>query len=132
MERVRIEGTEISYELRGEGEPVAFVHASPFVEWYRPRVDHPPGLITLHYHRQPPQLLGDGFAPLAVNADAATCARLLDHLGWDSVHLVGHSYGAIVALQLPHDAHARVRTMTLLEPAARAVSSSPEAVAALR
>jgi hypothetical protein len=42
---------------------VAFVHASPFVEWYRPLVDHLPGLITLHYHRQPPQQPGTGLRP---------------------------------------------------------------------
>lgn len=131
MERALIEGTEISYELLGQGEPVVFVHASPFVEWYRPLIGHLPGVATLLYHRRPSRQPGDGFAPLTVDADAATCARLLDHVGWDCAHVIGHSYGAVVALQLALDAPGRVRTLTLLEPAARGVSSSPEAAAAL-
>lgn len=133
MERVEIDGTEITYEVRGEsaGEPVLFVHASPFVEWYLPLIEWLPALSTVHYHRRPPQLPDGGVAPLTVAADAATSARLLDHLGWTSAHLVGHSYGAIVALQLALDAPDRVRTLTLLEPAARGASASPEAAAAL-
>jgi pimeloyl-ACP methyl ester carboxylesterase len=133
MEEIRIDGTEIRYQVKGEGGdgPVVFVHASPFVEWYGPLLDQLPGLTTLHYHRRPPQLPTGGFAPLTVAADAATCAGLLDHLGWDRAHVVGHSYGAIVALQLAHDRPARVATLTLLEPAARGASASPDAAAAL-
>jgi len=133
MERVRIDGTEVSYEVRGEGggTPVVFVHASPFVEWYGPLLDRLADHTTLHYHRRPPQLPAGGFAPLTVAGDAATCAGLLDHLGWDQAHVVGHSYGAIVALQLGLDLPTRVRALMLLEPAARGVSASPDATAAL-
>jgi pimeloyl-ACP methyl ester carboxylesterase len=44
---------------------------------------------------------------------------------------VGHSYGALVALQLAIDAPGRVRPMALLEPAARDISSSEQVAAAL-
>ena len=133
MERIRIDGTEVSYQVRGDGSgtPVVFVHASPFVEWYGPLIDELPGLTTLHYHRKPPQLPAGGFAPLTVAADAATCAALLEHLGWDRAHVVGHSYGSIVALQLALDHSGGVATLMLLEPAARGVSASPDATAAL-
>ena len=56
--------------------------------------------------------------------------RAARHLGWDRAH-VGHSYGAIVALQLALDLPARVCTLMLLEPAARGVSASPDTTAAL-
>ena len=133
MAQVRIDGIEISYEVRGEGggAPVVFLHASPFVEWYGPLLDRLVGQTTLHYHRRPPRLPAGGFVPLTVAADAGTCAGLLDHLGWDQAHVVGHSYGAIVALQLALDLPARVCTLMLLEPAARGVSASPDATAAL-
>jgi len=133
MAQIRIDGTDIRYEVRGDGggEPVVFVHASPFVEWYGPLLDQLAGLTTLHFHRRPPQLPAGGFAPLTVAADAATCAGLLDHLGWGRAHVVGHSYGAIVALQLALDLPARVCTLMLLEPAARGVSASPATAAAL-
>jgi pimeloyl-ACP methyl ester carboxylesterase len=132
METVHIDATEISYDVRGDGGPgIVFVHASPFVEWYLPLLDRLTGTTTLHYHRRPPRLPGGGYAPLTVAEDAATCARLLDHVGWTSAHAVGHSYGAIVVLELARAAPDRVHTLTLLEPAARGVSSSPEATAAL-
>ena len=133
VERVDSDGTEIRYEVRGQGggDPLVFVHASPFVEWYLPLIDWLPSRTTVHYHRRPPQLPNGRWVPLTVGADAGTCARLLDHLGWASAHVVGHSYGAIVALQLALDAPGRVRTLTLLEPAARGVSSSPDSAAAL-
>jgi pimeloyl-ACP methyl ester carboxylesterase len=55
----------------------------------------------------------------------------MDHVGWDSAHLVGHSYGALVALQLATQMPERVATVALLEPAARGISSSEQITAAL-
>jgi pimeloyl-ACP methyl ester carboxylesterase len=42
---------------------------------------------------------------------------LLRHLGVERAHVVGHSYGGAVALQLALDAPAVVRSLALLEPA---------------
>jgi pimeloyl-ACP methyl ester carboxylesterase len=56
----------------------------------------------------------------------------MDHVGWPTAHIVGHSYGALVALQLAMDASERVASVALLEPAARGVSSSAQIVAALQ
>jgi pimeloyl-ACP methyl ester carboxylesterase len=56
----------------------------------------------------------------------------MDRVSWDRAHVVGHSYGALVALQLALDAEERVATIALLEPAARGVSSSAAVVAALQ
>jgi pimeloyl-ACP methyl ester carboxylesterase len=41
---------------------------------------------------------------------------LLDHLELTSVHLVGHSFGANVALEVARTAPERVRSLALLEP----------------
>jgi pimeloyl-ACP methyl ester carboxylesterase len=56
----------------------------------------------------------------------------MDHVGWRRAHLVGHSYGALVALQLALDAPERVASVALLEPAAQGISSSEQVVAALQ
>ena len=56
----------------------------------------------------------------------------MDRVGWDRAHIVGHSYGALVGLQLALDAPERVRSVALLEPAARGVSSAATVVAALQ
>jgi pimeloyl-ACP methyl ester carboxylesterase len=45
---------------------------------------------------------------------------------------VGHSYGALVALQLALDRPERVGSVALLEPAARGISSSEQVAAALQ
>ena len=124
---------ELTYERRGEGgAPVVFVHSSAFVSWYGPLVDHLTDASTLRYRRRLRASDGGGYRPLTVGEDAASCARLMDHVGWSRAHIVGHSYGALVALQLAIDAPERVASVAVLEPAARGVSSADHVVAALQ
>src|SRR5262245_16204439 len=52
----------------------------------------------------------------------------MDHVGMPAAHVVGHSYGALVALQLAVDAPDRVTTLALLEPAARAVVNTEDVI----
>jgi pimeloyl-ACP methyl ester carboxylesterase len=127
MDEVRLGSASLAYELQGNGETVVFLHARPFVGWYRPLIERLAGCSTLLYHRDPPER-----GPFTIADDARLCIRLMDHVGCDDAHLVGHSYGALVALQLALDAPARVRSLALLEPAARGISSSEKAAAALR
>ena len=97
-----------------------------------PLVEQLTGVSTLRYRRRLRESAGGGFRPLTVAEDAAICARLMDHVGWSTAHLAGHSYGALVALQLAMDAPERVGSVALLEPAARGISSSEQVVAALQ
>jgi pimeloyl-ACP methyl ester carboxylesterase len=86
----------------------------------------------LWYRRRIRESDGGGYRPLTVAEDAAICARLMDHVGWQTAHVVGHSYGALVALQLAMDMPERVGSVALLEPAARGISSSEHVAAALQ
>ena len=36
METIHIDGVEVRYEIKGDGEPVICLHANPFVDWYLP------------------------------------------------------------------------------------------------
>jgi pimeloyl-ACP methyl ester carboxylesterase len=128
-EHVEFGDVELSYRLRGHGEPVVLVHASPFVSWYDPLVERLGDVATLSYRRRVRAGEGGRYRPLTAAEDAATCARLMDHVGWPVAHVAGHSYGAVVALQLALDSPRQVRTVALLEPAARGVSRSPQAAA---
>jgi pimeloyl-ACP methyl ester carboxylesterase len=131
MDRLEFDDVELTYEVRDGGAPVVLVHASAFVSWYVPLVDRLTGLSTLRYRRR--LRVSDGrYRPLTVADDAAICARLMDHVGWHQAHIVGHSYGALVALQLAMDAPERVGSVALLEPAARGISSSEQIAAALQ
>jgi pimeloyl-ACP methyl ester carboxylesterase len=133
MDRFDFDDVELNYAVGGDdGERIVFLHAAPFVSWYRPLLDRLPGYATLTYRRELRQPDAGAYRPLTVAEDAAICARLLDHVGWSRVHVVGHSYGCLVALQLALDGPDRVRSLALLEPAARGVSSSARVAAALQ
>ena len=56
----------------------------------------------------------DAAGPITYGRLTFDVVRLLDHLGIDRVHVVGHSVGAIVGLHLLVDFPDRVRTVTLL------------------
>lgn len=124
MEQLSLDGTEVAYDVQGDGEPVVLLHAAAFEPWYEPLVGELPGCSVLRYTRRPA-------GALTLADDAATCVRLLDHVGWASAHAVGHSYGALLALQVARDAPKRIETLTLLEPAIRDVPSAPEVLASL-
>jgi pimeloyl-ACP methyl ester carboxylesterase len=137
MQRFEFDDVELTYDVRAGdvragGERVVFVHASAFALWYRPLIEKLADHSTLWYRRRLTTPTEAGYRPLSVAEDAAICRRLMDHVGWDRAHLVGHSYGALVVLQLAVDAPERVGCMALLEPAARGVSSAAQVVSALQ
>jgi pimeloyl-ACP methyl ester carboxylesterase len=132
VDRFDFDDVRVTYELVEGGERVVLVHASPFVSWYEPLVERLADVSTLRYRRHLVPSDGGGYRPLTVAEDAGVCARLMDHVGWPTAHVVGHSYGALVALQLAIDAPERVRSVALLEPAARGISSAEQVVAALQ
>ena len=132
MGLLRFGDVELTYASHGSGERIVLVHASAFVSWYGPLLEQLTGFSTLRYRRRLRPSDGGGYRPLTVAEDAATCVRLMDHVGWPTAHIVGHSYGALVALQLAMDAPERVGSVALLEPAARGISSSEKVAAALQ
>lgn len=132
MDRIALDDLELVYEREGQGEPVVLVHATAFASWYDPLVARLPGHATLRYRRWLRPSEGGGYRPLRAAEDAAACARLMEHVGWPAAHVVGHSYGALVGLQMALDHPDHVASLALLEPAARGVSSSPQIAAALQ
>jgi pimeloyl-ACP methyl ester carboxylesterase len=51
---------------------------------------------------------------LSVEQMAADALALMDHAGWASAHIVGHSLGGLIAMQLALMAKFRVRSLALL------------------
>lgn len=131
MQRLDSDAYFLDYDLHPGGEPVVFIHAAPFVSWYSPLVERMDAFATLRYRRVPKKNPHGGYNPLTVEEDAAICAGLMDHVGWDTAHMVGHSYGALVALQLGLSIPDRIASMALLEPAARGISSAPQVAISL-
>jgi pimeloyl-ACP methyl ester carboxylesterase len=133
VDRFDFDDIELSYQIKDGGDPVVLVHASPFVSWYQPLVAQLQGFSTLTYRRHLRKPDDGAYRPLTVAEDAAICARLMEHVGWPTAHLVGHSYGCLVALQLAMETPDRAASVALLEPAARGgIPSADKVVAALQ
>jgi acyl-CoA synthetase (AMP-forming)/AMP-acid ligase II/pimeloyl-ACP methyl ester carboxylesterase len=127
MQRATIDaGVELEYELRGHGDPVLLIHGSHIARSYLALAGQ--RVLTerytlVRYHRRghlgstPPR------GPVSVADQAADARGLLDHLGVERAHVVGHSSGGSIALQFAADAPERVRSLVLMEPA---VLSVPE------
>jgi pimeloyl-ACP methyl ester carboxylesterase len=118
MDRAKVNGVELEYEVRGTGEPVLLVDmllADCFVPLLRePALAHRYQLIRYHKrgwvgstHTQP---------PVSIAEHAADAAALLEHLGVRRAHIAGHSSGASIGAQLALDHPEKVHTLTLLEP----------------
>ena len=59
------------------------------------------------------------------------CARLLRHVGFDHPHVVGHSYGGLLALELARRQIVALQSIALLEPATSGLLGPDEAIAGL-
>jgi pimeloyl-ACP methyl ester carboxylesterase len=134
MPRAPVGGLELEYETRGSGDPVLFVHGGLCADWFRDLLGRPE-LAThrlIGYHRAG-YAGSDGVdGPLDIRGQAAHGRSLLRHLGVQRAHVVGHSSGAAVVLQLALDHPGVVRSLALLETALLAVPSGPFAGEAMR
>ena len=124
VDRIRVDGAEIAYEVRGEGEPVLLIPLSVIIDGLAHPLFRRAALAEanrlIHYHRRgwSGSTLGDG--PSRVARQAADAIALLEHLEIERAHVAGHSYGGVIALQLALDAPELVHSLALLEPALRA------------
>jgi pimeloyl-ACP methyl ester carboxylesterase len=119
LERASLDGTELEYEVSGRGEPVVFIHGAFIADTFRPLLAEPSlaGRYRLIlYHRRGYAGSSRASEPVSVAQQAADCRALLHHLGVERAHVVGHSYGGIVALQLALDTPGVVHSLALLEP----------------
>jgi pimeloyl-ACP methyl ester carboxylesterase len=129
MNRAQLGGSELEYEVQGTGEPVVLVHGSHIADAFSPLLVEP--VLTeryqlIRYHRR-------GFAgsthpegPLSIVQQAADCRALMEYLGVQGAHIVGHSYGGAIALQLALDVPEVVHSLALLEPALLIVPSAQQ------
>ena len=119
MERASLDGAELEYEVSGRGEPVVFIHGAFIADTFRPLLAEP-SLASRYrlilYHRRGYAGSSRSSEPVSVAQQAADCRALLDHLGVERAHVVGHSYGGLVALQLALDTPGVVHSLALLEP----------------
>jgi pimeloyl-ACP methyl ester carboxylesterase len=128
METASINGAELEYEIAGSGEPVILIHGAFIADTFRPLLVEPSlasGYRLILYHRRGYGGSSHDSGPLSIAQESADCQGLLRHLDVERAHLVGHSYGGVVALQLALDAPELARSLALLEPALAVGASAP-------
>jgi pimeloyl-ACP methyl ester carboxylesterase len=120
MERTDVGGLELSYELRGSGEPVVLIHWGVGAVWAGPLLAEPAladHYRLLSYHRAGFGRSGRIDRAISIADHAEHCRMLMRRLGIERAHIVGHSSSAVIALQLALDAPDAVHTLTLMEAA---------------
>jgi pimeloyl-ACP methyl ester carboxylesterase len=130
MERADVNGITLEYEVRGSGEPVVLLHGGLLADENTPLAREPAltdRFKVINYHRR-------GFAGSArpqgqatIADQVADCRALLDHLGVERVHVVGHSLGGVIGVQLALDSPETVQSLALLEPALMGAIAKVEA-----
>ncbi|MCR5880696.1 alpha/beta fold hydrolase [Phenylobacterium sp. J367] len=116
MPTARINGLNLYYERAGSGPPLLFISGTGADLRNKPnQFDGPlPRRFDMVTHDQ--RGLGQSDKPdvaysMAQYADDA--AGLLDHLGWDTAHVIGVSFGGMVAQELALRHPQRIRRLVL-------------------
>lgn len=120
LRAVQVNGTELRYADLGSGIPVVFVHGSlGTLEDWRPQLDtfarHYRVIVySRRYHPPNPQRPDGREYGIYLHAD--DLAALLERLGIERAHIIGHSYGAYVALAFALRYPDKVWDLVLVEP----------------
>lgn len=118
MEKAKLMGIELEYEVIGAGDPVLLISTGPIADSFAPFAACTPMAerYRLVRYRQRRMAGTQDPEPVSFVQHAADAAALLDHLGIRRAHVAGHSTGAAIAMQLALDQPHAVRTLALLEP----------------
>jgi pimeloyl-ACP methyl ester carboxylesterase len=109
-------GCRLAYRIVGKGPPLVMIQgAGAYGLGWNPQVE----ILAKHYTCLTFDNRGVGKSqpagmPLSVEQMAADVDALMDQIGWHSAHIVGHSLGGLVALELALTDKSRIRSLALL------------------
>ncbi len=120
------DGCRLAYALRGDGPPTILIQGvGVHGECWRPQVDAlAPRYRCLWFDNRGmgrSQPLG---GRLTVEQMADDALALMDAQGWESAHVIGHSMGGLIALELALRAPQRARSLALLCTFARGADAT--------
>jgi pimeloyl-ACP methyl ester carboxylesterase len=133
---LRVNGVTLSYIERGEGTPVVLVHGTlgDYRTWEGQLEPFSKKFRVISYSRRYhyPNRWTANSTDFSVTIHAGDLAAFIKALELPSVHLIGHSYGAVISLLVARDHPELIRTLTLGEPPLMPLlSMSPEGNALL-
>lgn len=116
-----LDDARLFYEVVGNGDPVIVIHGGPGMDhhYLRPGLDALAARHTLIYYDQ----RGTGRSTAELNANAISLDAFVDDidalrqvLGYGSVTLLGHSFGALLAIQYAARFPESTRALVLMNP----------------
>jgi len=117
MKTIEVNGYDMAYQEAGSGIPLVLVHGalSDYRVWYAQVPEFSKAYRTIvvslrHYYPEKWNGVGDDFSILQHASDVAT---LIKNLNLGKVHLLGHSRGGAVALNVARLYPEVIRTLTL-------------------
>lgn len=123
LQSALIDGYAMSYLEQGTGAPVLLVHGSLCdCRYWVPQMTalarrYRVIAVSLRHHWPAETAADDG--SFSVSQHASDLLDLLDHLGLPRAHVVGHSRGGRVALELALRERERVHSLVLADPGAQ-------------
>ncbi|MEM9550651.1 MAG: alpha/beta fold hydrolase [Pseudomonadota bacterium] len=115
MPNLSLSEITLYFEQDGAGEPLLLIAgiASDSASWL-PLIPHLSGNFSLIRpdNRSTGRTIPPD-APTDLHRNAADCVALLDHLGVEKAHVLGHSMGGLVAMELATACPDRVGSLTL-------------------
>jgi pimeloyl-ACP methyl ester carboxylesterase len=116
---VQAAGITFECNVARGGEPVVFVHGAFIADAFGTVVEQSPlaDYRCITYARRGYGGSGRTPGPTTIERQAEDCRALIAELGFERVHLVGHSYGGAIALELCLASPDLVASLTLMEPA---------------
>jgi len=126
---MKFQGCDFAFELAGCGPPILLlqgvgVHGSG----WRPQVE---GLLDayqcLSFDNRGIGASQPATVPITLQQMVDDGLALLDHVGWPSTHVIGHSLGGPVSAVLAASAPQRVRSLSVLCTFARGRDVAPSA-----
>jgi len=121
LQNVDVGQVKLAYVEAGEGEPVILVHGIPtdYRAWSGQIGPFSRKYHVIAYSRRlaQPNRNEMDYEKSTVENNSADLVSLIQHLGFSSVHLVGHSYGGFAAAYCASRNPALIQTLTLIEPA---------------
>ena len=120
MERANINGIGLEFKIKGAGEPVILIHGAIIADANYPlmmQLDLIKKYQMIHYHRRGYAGSTNNKTHVSISEQANDCLKLMQYLGIDRGHIVGHSIGGTIALQLAINYPNSVHSLSLLEPA---------------
>ncbi len=118
---VTLDSARLFYEVVGTGDPIIVIHGGPGLDhnYLRPGLDVLASSHALVYYDQ----LGTGMSTAALdsatinfNAFVNDVDTLRAALGYDSVTVLAHSFGALIGLAYAQRYPSRVRALILMDP----------------